>query len=279
MIITLVLKSAVLPGTIALMMSLVFGLLPDAIIAPLRRFLLPTTFLLGLYFLVGWPTWPPSGSSSSLIYLAVCAAIWPFIEQLLGRFSRRVLYLFLALVVFLVLQPLVLKSWPFFDGSIQLIGMTMFGGFIWWLFDRGPSRLQMSTVALLPALVGTALSVLILTSGSASVAQMLGTYCALHGGIMGAALLSHKAFSYRDFSPFTVVLLLGFILVARYFVDVPDMALALALSPLLLFMLYPMLPWRPKSSIGEAIFISVLSAAPLGFALYQPVQDFLQNPY
>lgn len=279
MIVMLVLKSAVLPGALTFLVSFGMGFFPDAVISPLRRFLLPATFLVGHFFLNGWPVWPPTGSTSSLIYIALAGGLWPFFETLTGRYSRTFLYFFLAAVVVLVLQPLVFNQWPFGDGAIQVAGMTLFSGFLWWLFDRGPSRFHWASLAVIPLVVGTGLSILTLTSGSALVAQMIGTYCALHGGLVASSLLNRGGYHYRDFSGFSVLMLSGFVLVSRYFVEVEDFRLALILSPLLLFLIYPLAPFRPKASFGEMVGLSILSVVPIGFALYEPFIEFLKNPY
>jgi hypothetical protein len=282
-VIAVLFMGTVLPALIAGALILVAGFLPVLLGSPIRRLSFPVAFLVGFYLLNSVPAWPPTGSVAALFYLVIICFFWSFIEGARGHHTPWLRFFLFGVGVFMLLKPLLLDdrlgvNLPYLHGRLEMavhvLSLILFGHVLWWLTEKGEQRSPAPTLLVSLIMTATGLSLLMLFSGSALMAQLAGAYCAVHAALLVLSLLGSRFHYFADHKSFSVVTLFAFVLLALYFLEAPLKAIGLVLTPLLLPAFWSWLPVKPVSALGQAAYVVAISLLPLVFAVYPVYQAY-----
>lgn len=288
MIFEALLRGSVAPATLVGAILFFAGFLPGLLSSPLRRLSFPVGFSLGFYFLNSIPAWPPTGSTSALFYVSLLCFLWTYLEAIGSRYYLYLRWLLSAVVVFMVLKPLLMSDRlpgdiPYVSGPVELalhiLMLVFFLQFLWWLYTRGQVGMSRAPLAYVPLLSMTGLSLVMLFSGSGLLSQLAGTYCAVHAAALLLSLLSPRFNNPFDHQAFSVVMVFSFSLVSYYFLEAPFLAVALCVSPFLLLRYWNFLPLKPQFQLGQLIYLTVLSALPLFWAVFPLYKAYQSTGY
>lgn len=271
MILESILYGSLIPATLAGILLLAVYFLR---LRPINPLILPAAFLLGFYNQAGVPSWPPPGSDQSLAYVVALSAFWPLVEFQKIRWFERILALLAAAL--LILKPLVFQSWDLV-ASARALGEALGFGLILWLAME--SSFRKSAAPIVPALsviVGTGLSLVLVFHGSALLANMAGTYCAVAGALAFLSLLNSRFLNGQQVLPFFVLGMFSLALMARFFLDAkPLPVLALALPFTMVWWRW-LIPLRPKKVWAELLIQGLIAFVIVAAATYW---SFLSSPY
>ncbi|MCB0411116.1 MAG: hypothetical protein KDD22_01235 [Bdellovibrionales bacterium] len=288
MILMALVKGSVIPAIVVGVLGLLLGFMPKVIGNPLRKFLLPLGFLIGYYNLTGIPQWPPSGSTGSLFFVALLCIPWAFLSARRPRIYQFLKWPLWAGTVFLILRTLIMNgtlpgNLAFFTGQLEILVKILMiilaGEVLWWTYDRGSMVLHRCSLALVPLLVMTAMSLALLFSASGLLSQLAGTYCAIQAAVMVLAYLRPKYYDEGSFEVFTVVLIFAFAVIGFFYLDITLMNMGLLLCPLLIMGLWHRLPMTPHTESAQLITLTAVSLIPLSLALWPMYQAYQSTGY
>jgi hypothetical protein len=221
----------------------------------------------GCYVLIGHLNFPPRDVNEAISWstLALVAFVW------LGPHDQGRRYMVRA--VFVVALGL-LTLWPIHEslhGHVQMRNLLAFFFLAlgtWSIIEKVTQKVQPLTLIALPMICATALSLLLMFKGSASMAQMVSVICALLGGVLAVALVAPGRVAVAAIMPFISVFIILFMVCGHFYLDINPWFMIYLCVPYLVLWIRGVIPFIPHRPIGEALSLGVLSALPLIYFIW-----------
>ncbi|MGZ3723135.1 MAG: hypothetical protein ACXVA9_09405, partial [Bdellovibrionales bacterium] len=197
--------------------------------------------------------------------LALTAFVWISPRPIGSRYLIRAIFV-------VVLGWLAL--WPLRDslhGHTQLRNLLAFfflGLGTWSIIERASQKVQPLTLIALPLISATALSMLLLFKGSASMAQLVSVLCTLLGGVLALTLVYPKRVSAAAVLPFVSVFIVLFMASGHFYLDINPWHMIYLCAPFLLLWIRGWIPFIPRAPVPEALILSIICGAPLGYFIW-----------
>jgi hypothetical protein len=266
------LKSAVAPALVVVVGFFLLGGLRDPLRARLQATLWALAFAAGLYVLVGRLEMPPHDVNDAFLWVGLLLALFVWVRPQ-GLGSRYVLRAIFVLAIGL------LTLWPIHEsltGYVQqrnLLAFFFLALGIWSITERSSQKTQTLTLITLPLISAGSLSFLLMVKGSAALSQIVSVVCALYGGLAVLLLFAPKRVAKMAVLPFTSVLLIAFMAVGHFYLDInPWLLIALCL-PYFFLWIREWLVFVPRQPFFEALILSVLAAAPVVYLMWKIYQE------
>jgi hypothetical protein len=140
---------------------------------------------------------------------------------------------------------------------------------LWSIVERGSGKISLPGLIGLPLVSSTALSLMLLFKGSASLSQQATTLCALFGGLALIGLIWPKRIAVEALIPFLSVFVVGFMAGGHFYLDINPWHMVFLAFPYLVLWMRGAMFFVPKAPLTEAIVLVVMGAAPLAYFLYE----------
>jgi hypothetical protein len=264
-------KSAVLPAAVVAGLSFLIGGRNDPFRARFQAVFWALGFMAGAYVLVGRLSFPPHDVNEAFSWAALALAgfVWLSPKPVGSRYLIRALFvLFLG---YLALWPIHASL----HGQVpqrNLLAFFFLGLGTWSILERASQKVQPLTLLVLPIISATALSMLLLFKGSASLAQLVSVVCSFLGGLAAVAVIFPKRVSLAAVLPFVSVLIVLFMAVGHFYLDINPWHMIYLCLPFLALWMRRWIPFIPHQPIAETVALGVLSGAPLAYFLWNVYQ-------
>lgn len=261
-------KSALLPaGGVALLCFLVGGR-SDPFRARLQALFWALGFSVGTYVLVGRLSFPPHDVNESFTWAALLLVVFVWISP--KPTGQR----YLVRAIFVVALGL-LSLWSIrssLHGEVQMRNLLAFfflGLGLWSILEGAAQKVQPLTMIVLPLISATALSLLLLFKGSASMSQIVSVLCACLGGLAAITLIFPRRISMAAVLPFVSVFIVLFMADGHFYLEINPWHMIYLCLPYLALWTRRVIPFVPRKAIPETVILGLISGAPLGYFLWE----------
>jgi hypothetical protein len=260
-------KSAASPAVVVAVLYLGIGFLPDSLRARLQSLVFALGFSAGAYILVGRLNFPPSDVNEAFSWAALALVIFVVISPrpVGSRYMVRVL--FTAALGALALWP-IHESLHGYVHMRNLFAFFFLGLGTWSILEKSSQTVQTLTLLVLPMISATALSLLLMFKGSASLSQLVSVLCSLLGGLCAVAIVAPKRVSMASVLPFVSVFVVLFMASGHFYLDINPWYMIFLCVPFFVLWIRRGIPFVPHTPVGEAVTLGILSAAPLGYFIW-----------
>lgn len=262
------LLSAVLPAALVSLLLLASKWLPQGFRSRFQAFVFALGYGLGSYLIIRRLNFPPQDFSESISFAALLLAGFAFLAP------RKVGSRYLVRAIFVALVFLVIL-WNLRDAMDSMVNKRNALAFFflalgtWSIVEKGIGIVSSITLVALPLVSATALSLILLFKGSASFSQQTVTLCALLGGVLTLTVLWKKVVDFEALGAFLSVLVVALMAGGHFYLDINPWHMVFLAFPYLILWISAWIPFLPKSAIGEAATLSLISAAPLAYFVHE----------
>ena len=261
------LESAALPAILVALGFFIVGGRGDPFRARLQSLFFTAGLMAGSYVLVNRLTFPPRDVNEAFSWVAAALMIFIWISPRPIGQRYLVRALFVVGIGFLTL-------WQIHDslhGRVALRNLLAFFFLalgVWSIVEKSAQKVKPLTLVALPLISATALSLLLLFKGSASLAQLVSIVCALLGGVLAVALVTPNRVSLAAVMPFVSVFLVAIMACGHFYLDINPWWMIYLCIPFLLLWIRGWIPFVPHSPIGEAVMLGCIALIPMGYFLW-----------
>lgn len=262
------LKSAAMPAALVAVLFFLFGKAPEPWRARMQGFAIFLGFAIGCYMLTGFPPWPPTGGASSLVWVALWFAIFPWVvpQNSALRYGLRGVWVVVGVSI---------SIWTLKDALLanrahtqNVLALMLVGWATWSILERSVKSSHLLTPIALACLASTATSLLFVFKASALMSQMMTVFAVVTGGLAAIAWLFPSRISLHAVFPFLsgffgVCLATGYV-----FLDINPWLLFAMAIPFAVLLFKDIARKRSGSALIEALISLVIAAIPLSWILY-----------
>ena len=260
-------KTSAIPALGMAVLFYVLGLKHDPWRARLQALVLALAFAGGSYIMFGRLAIPPYDVSEAFTWAALGLAVFVWVAP----YSVNARYVVRALFV-VGLGALCL--WPIresLQGSIHMRNLFAFfflGLGVWSILEKAAQKVKPLTLVTLPLLAASGLAGLLMLKGSASMAQQMGIVCTLLGAVFVLVLFVPRRVSVAAVLPFISVFLVLFMCAGHFYLDINPWFMVYLSLPFFVLWIREWLAFVSRQPVIESVILGALSAAPLGYFLF-----------
>lgn len=269
MLIKIFLMSAALPAALVTLVCFLVSSLPVNWRERAQAVAIALGVFLGYYFILQTPRFPPQGGVSSAPWAAALLALYVFLQprSVGARYLVRAVFVAALLGCFLWSIYDSIQSSPVGFRNLAAFFFLMLG--VWSIVERSAESVGKISLIALPMIAGTACSLLFVFQGSASLGQIATTLSVILGGLVALALFFPKRLSSTAVVPFLSALLVGYMAVGHFYVEIHPMRLVMMCFPFFVLWVRKFFFFIPKRPLIEAILLGAISSAPVAYWLYE----------
>ncbi len=261
-------RGVVLPALVSGAIYLIARFTPGVFRQTLRSAGVSAGVFLAFILLLGPPSWPWAGSPLGILAACVFASMWPLVENLAGRRIWFTRYIGLALVSVVVLKPFIFLNWTTLQAAQVVIAIASVGAIVWLVLDRASENMHTAGTLASYVVMATGLAITMAMEGSASLGQMGGALCAALGAPLVLALFGFVRPGRSELNGAFLIIFLSLALAHGFYADTNWYWNLWLVSPLIYLMARSFTAAMPSSPIKDALLSAVISAIPVGYALF-----------
>lgn len=261
------LLSAVLPAALVSGLLLASKKVPQAWRSRFQAVVFAAGLCMGSYLVIGRVNFPPQDFNESVSFIALFLASFAFFapRSVGSRYLVRAIF---VAIVFLIILWNLREAMDSMINKRNALAFYFLALGTWSIVEKGIVTVSATTCVALPLVSATALSLILLFKGSASFSQQVVTCCALFGGLLTLTLIWRKILDLEALGGFLSVLVVAFMAGGHFYLDINPWHMVFLAFPYLILWINNAIPFKPKSALGEALMLSLISAAPLAYFVY-----------